>query len=125
MHACLIQVACLIEWPLRQVFLYLKHQQILIIDFQKACNAVWRAALSTIMRSTVLMQIQSAAQRQGYKCSLAELALNSQSKDKFVYVIHPLQHFSRTDRVLMVWKNSTERLTLVAELLPMCGLSIA
>ena len=32
-----------------------------IIDFKKACDAVWRAALSTVMRSMVLMRIQSAA----------------------------------------------------------------
>ena len=91
---------------------YLQHQQNLyhvFIDFKKAFDRVWHAALWATMRkyniSANPVRTIEQLYDKGYKCSPDEwqhrrmAQNNSRSKAKMSSVTHPLQHVSRTDHV--------------------------
>ena len=90
---------------------YLQHQQNLyhvFIDFKKAFDRVWHAALwATMLKYNVSANLvctieqlydkaTSAVQMNG---SIGEWFRTSRSKARMSSVTHPLQHFSRTDHV--------------------------
>ena len=94
---------------------YLQHQQNLyhvFIDFKKAFDRVWHAALWATMRkyniSAISVQIWFAPlsssmtrlQVQSNKWQHRRMVQNNcRSKARMSSVTHPLQHFSRTDHV--------------------------
>ena len=92
---------------------YLHHQQNpyhVFLDFKKACDRVWHAALWATMRkynisANLVRTIEQLYDKAiSYKCSPDEwqhkrMVQISRSKARVSSVTHPLQHLSRMDHV--------------------------
>ena len=90
---------------------YLQHQQNLyhvFIDFKKAFDRVWHAALWATMRKynisanlvrTTEQLYDKATSAAPMNCSIGEWFRTSRSKARMSSATHPLQHYSRTNHV--------------------------